>query len=149
MKNFVLILTLLFSFSCFSQKEDYIDLKAFYSTAIKNKIDYTKKKDHYYFFTDDSMNNYLPENIDGHKVNYINIYHKKNKKLLKKGIFVFKISPIRIKGNRILIYITDFGISRRNKKHYDFANAGGSITTFEYSCTTNKWEFIGTKHHGI
>ncbi len=159
MKNLVLISFLFFSVLSFSQKEKNIDLRTFYYTAIKNKIDYEKGmiksgvsarkiNDYYFVFKDDSMNDYLPANIEGYKINYINIYGRKNKRLLKKGIYAFQIQPIKLKGGRIEIDLIDFQITYKNK-NYNMANGGGSTTVFEYSCSTNKWEFIETKHHGI
>ena len=70
--------------------------------------------------------------------NEINIYDKKNIRLLKKGINVWKVIEV-LSGNRITINIIEFKISYKNK-NYQFTNGGGSVTVYEYSCENKKWE---------
>lgn len=76
----------------------------------------------------------------------IDIKNPKNKKLLKKGIDVWKIIPI-LYGNQLKIVIIDFKVSYKNKL-YNFDNGGGSNIIFEYSCNDKKWKLISEEHTG-
>lgn len=81
------------------------------------------------------------------KFNSIDIYDKKNRGLLKKGIHAWKILPV-LKGNRFIINIVDFNITYKNR-NYNFANGGGATVIFEYHCDTSKWVLMNTKWSGI
>ena len=81
------------------------------------------------------------------KFKQIDIYHPKNKKLIKKGIDAWKIIPT-LDGNRLKIVIVDFKITY-NKNNYQFSNGGGSTFVYEYSCENRIWKLISSKHSGI
>ncbi len=157
MKKIILLLFLISYTVSFSQSEK-ADVELFYYTAIKNHIDNARamfKKvgsEHnvsdLYFVTENVSSEYLPKQIEDYKINYINIYHKKNKKVLKKGIHAVSIQLIQLNGNQVVIDLIDFIITKK-KRNYTFSNGGGSLTTFEYDCETNKWRYLETKFSGV
>ncbi len=77
----------------------------------------------------------------------INLYDKKNKKLLREGINAWKISSTLNK-NRLTVSIIDFIITFKDGK-YNFANGGGSTIVFEYNCNKMSWEFLSNNTHVI
>ncbi len=77
----------------------------------------------------------------------LDVYDKKNKSLLKKGISVWKVIPV-LKGDVLTITIIDANMYYKNKK-YNFINGGGSTIVFQYSCEEKKWVLIKEEHTGI
>ena len=77
----------------------------------------------------------------------LDIYDNKNKSLLKKGVYVWKIIPM-LKGDVLTITILDARMTYKNKK-YNFMNGGGSTIVFQYSCEEKKWVLIKEEHTGI
>jgi len=77
----------------------------------------------------------------------IDIEDKKNTRLLKKGINVWKIIP-SLKGNTLTIDIIDATVYYKNKE-FIFGNSGGSTIVFQYSCEEEKWKLIKEEHKGI
>ncbi|MCD0465072.1 hypothetical protein [Flavobacterium sp. ENC] len=76
------------------------------------------------------------------KFKQIDIYNKKNKKLLKEGIDVWKIIP-NLENNQLKTTIINFKVTC-SKNKYQFANGGGTTTIFEYSCEQKKWILISS-----
>lgn len=81
------------------------------------------------------------------KFKSISIEAKENRKLIKRGIRVWKILPVLVK-NQLLITIVDFYVSYR-RKNYSFLNGGGAKIKFEYSCEENQWVLIESNWSGI
>lgn len=85
--------------------------------------------------------------LTGVKFKYINVHSPKSKKILKKGIFAWKILTSLDK-DTFSITIIDFTITCKNG-NYNYANGGGSKTLFRYSCQENRWILIESKSSGI
>ena len=81
------------------------------------------------------------------KFDYLNVYDKKNRTIIKKGIRAWKVIPV-LNNNKLVINIIDFRITY-NKNNYAFANGGGATVIFEYSCNDGKWKFVKTQWSGI
>ncbi|MCA6068271.1 hypothetical protein JI747_013835 [Chryseobacterium sp. RG1] len=77
----------------------------------------------------------------------IDIEDHKNRKLLKKGINIWKIIP-NLNGSVLTINILDASLHLKNKK-YEFSYGGGSTIIFQYSCEEEKWKLIKEEHKGI
>lgn len=81
------------------------------------------------------------------KFKQIDIYNKKNKKIIKKGIDAWKIVTT-LDGNKLKIVIIDFKIIY-NKGNYQFANGGGKTIIFEYLCQDKKWILTSNKTNAL
>ncbi|UOX34444.1 hypothetical protein LXD69_02775 [Flavobacterium sediminilitoris] len=97
-------------------------------------------------------NNHNPFHLDKYKpvtnnFKEINLYEKKNKKILKKGINAWKVSSTLSK-NQLSIFIIDFIITYSDGK-YNFSNGGGSTIIFKYDCNKMNWELINNTTVGI
>jgi hypothetical protein len=132
------------------------DLYKFYNEQLSKDVHTENWKIFLDNFTHSINNLYLlDENNKSFKINKtskisfkgIDIYDKKNRKLLKQGIDVWKVIQI-LNGNRITITIIDFKVTYKNK-NYQFANGGGSTIVFEYSCSEDQWKLLTVKHSGI
>jgi hypothetical protein len=77
----------------------------------------------------------------------INIFDAKNKTLIRKGIYAWKIIPV-LQGNTLKIGIINFKITYRNR-NYNFANGGGGEAIFEYSCDAKEWKFVKLNYQGL
>jgi hypothetical protein len=77
----------------------------------------------------------------------LDVYDKKNKILLKKGVAIWKVIPV-LKGDVLTITIIDANMYYKNKR-YNFINGGGSTIIFQYSCEEKKWVLIKEEHTGI
>ncbi|OPC33592.1 hypothetical protein BAX97_04655 [Elizabethkingia meningoseptica] len=77
----------------------------------------------------------------------IDIYDKKNRNILKKGINVWKVIEV-LNRNKITIRIIDSSVMYKNK-NYQFTSEGGAEIVFEYSCKENQWKLLTKKHSGI
>jgi len=110
--------------------------------------DYKNRLENIYLIDDSYNPFYLNKNKqDLYNFKSIELYEKRNKKLLKKGINAWKISS-NLNNNRLTITIIDFFITLNNGK-YNFANGGGSTTIFEYNCNKMSWELISCITKGI
>ncbi|MEV4887756.1 hypothetical protein MRBLMN1_006352 [Chitinophaga ginsengisegetis] len=78
---------------------------------------------------------------------FINIYDDRNKKILSKGIYAWKVFAALNK-NKFVVTIIDFYITYKSR-NYRFSNGGGSETVFEYSCDEDKWKLIAFDNRGI
>lgn len=107
----------------------------------------TPYKDGIYLIDQKDQAYYLSLDNEKNKFNSINVYDKKNRGRLKKGIHAWKILPV-LNGNRLIIKIVDFNITYKNR-NYNFANGGGATVIFEYDCDTSKWVLMNTKWSGI
>lgn len=153
MKKIILLTFLFLSASCFSQNNDS-DTKNMYALAIENHLkqveEYIKDGiltyniEDIYFISEYVQRENLPEFIGNYRVNYLNIYDRENTRLLKKGVRAISVQPISIVKNKIEIYLIDFNIKLKNQE-YKYSNGGGSTSTFEFSCDSNKWELKGIK----
>ena len=83
----------------------------------------------------------------GNKLNTLNIYDRKNKHILKKGLHIWKVVTI-LEKNKFIINIIDFQVTYK-RNNYDFANGGGTKIIFEFSCDENNWKLIYNKTQGI
>ncbi len=81
------------------------------------------------------------------KFKSISIEAKENRKLIKRGIRIWKILPVLNK-NQLMITIVDFYVSYR-RKNYNFLNGGGANIKFEYSCEEKQWILIESNWLGI
>lgn len=135
-------------FLCHSQNkiDDY--KKIIDSAVVIKKNNYENDHHKKYYLLNSDNTKY---NIDNKQAvffnNSINIYDKKNKKILKKGVYVWKIIPELTK-NQLTVKIIDFRVFYKNN-NYEFINNGGSIVVFEYSCSENVWKLLSEKHFGI
>lgn len=81
------------------------------------------------------------------KFKFINVYDDRNRKVLSKGIYAWKVFTALNK-NKFVVTIIDFYITYK-KRNYDFSNGGGARTVFEYSCDEDKWKLITSENRGI
>lgn len=171
MKKIVYLL-ILFSINVFSQNKNENDYKKLIDSALVIKASDFSKFYHQQLKKDeksDNWNKYLTnlkntinniyvidENSSSVKLQNvkisiplktIDIDHHKNRRLLKKGINVWKVIPI-LHGNQLEIVIIEFKVIYKNKG-YEFANGGGSTIVFQYSCEKEKWNLIKEEHKGI
>lgn len=86
---------------------------------------------------------YLPSS---NKFKPINIYDHRNKKILSKGIYAWKVFT-KINGNKFIVTIIDFYITYK-KNNYDFGNGGGSTIVFNYNCEKAKWNLVSSETKG-
>lgn len=77
----------------------------------------------------------------------LDIENPKNRKILKKGLNVWRIIPV-LSGNELKITIINFTVTYKNKLNH-FSNGGGSIIIFQYSCEEEKWKLIKEEHKGL
>lgn len=133
-------------------------IKVFYEIAIRNHIDNFKEMlndgssvvriEDLYFVSKSIPDIYLPKNIGGYDIKYIDIYKKKNKRLLSNGIFVVSIQPLKLEKENAIVNLLDFTVTLK-KGNYNFSNGGGSTTNFKYSCTKQNWISLNTEFFGI
>ncbi|TDO67870.1 hypothetical protein EV143_1253 [Flavobacterium chryseum] len=96
------------------------------------------------YLVDENHNPYVMSSSQGTDLKFkqIDIYNKKNKKLLKEGIDVWKIIPT-LDSNKLKIIIIEFKVTY-SKNKYQFSNGGGTTTLFEYSCAEKKWILVNS-----
>lgn len=68
----------------------------------------------------------------------INLFDKKNRKTLRKGINALKIM-VSLDSNIIKVQIVEFKIKLANNT-INFTNMGGSVYVYEYSCKNGDWQ---------
>lgn len=102
---------------------------------------------HLYLINENDLPYLYSSRLTEVKFKYINVYSPKSKKILKKGIFAWKILTSLTK-DTFSITIIDFTITYKNR-NYNYANGGGSKTLFRYSCQENRWILIESKSSGI
>lgn len=157
MRTWLIIVLFIFPSLGFSQTKGD-DIKELYSTAIENHINELKEirsKDiiiheiqSFNFIANEVPERYLPKTIKGHKIQYIDIYDKRYKRSLRTGKRVISIQPIELLGDIITINLIDFWV-RRDKKNYDFANRGGSVSRFKYSPKDKSWHPLKTTYSAL
>ncbi len=157
MKTSVLALFLLYFANGFAQTKGD-DLKELYAIAIENHIHALKEIraksiiiheiQSFNFIADEVPERDLPKYIDAYKIKYLNIYDKRYKRSLKTGKRIISIQPITLSGDIITINLVDFWV-RYKSKNYDFANRGGSVSSFKYSSKDNQWHHLKTTYSGI
>ncbi|MPS72941.1 MAG: hypothetical protein E2590_07265 [Chryseobacterium sp.] len=111
--------------------------------VIKSKCNKANK---FYIINSDNSP-YITKNSNLKGLETIDIYDKKNKNLLKKGIGVWKVFP-SLNSNLLKIKIIEFAVYYKSD-NYDFSNNGGSTTVFEYSCKDGIWKLLSTENSGI
>ena len=111
------------------------------ATKNQNNKDYF---DNLYLLNEqDQPLNYLPSS---NKFKAITVYDDRNRKIIKKGIYAWKVFA-SLNNNRFTVTIVDFYITYKNH-NYNFANGGGSKTTFEYECGSNNWKLLSSENKG-
>lgn len=144
----LIVLAVFACFTVYGQNKD--EYKRMVDTAIilqARNPEQTPYNDGIYLIDQKDQAYYLSSDNEKNKFNSINVYDKKNRGRLKKGIHAWKILPV-LNGNRLIINIVDFNITYKNR-NYNFANGGGATVIFEYHCDTSKWVFMATKWSGI
>jgi hypothetical protein len=86
---------------------------------------------------------YLPSSRE---FKFIDIYNHRNRKLISKGIYAWKVFPTLNK-NQFVVTVVDFYITYKNH-NYNFANGGGTKTIFEYDCERKMWVMIMSESNG-
>jgi hypothetical protein len=146
MKNSILIFCLFLSIEGSGQKADS-EYKSMIDSALLLTAQKVLSEANTVYLLDDRNAPYVYGNGTDAKFKTIDLANRKNFKVLKKGIHAWKIIPV-LKNNKLSIGIVDFTITYRSN-NYNFANGGGSETTFEYSCIEKKWILIDSKYRGI
>lgn len=77
----------------------------------------------------------------------IDIEDRKNRKLLKKGLRIWQVTPA-LNGNIITVNVVKFLVNYRSKMYY-YTNGGGSAVFFQYSCEEEKWMLSKVEHNSI
>lgn len=112
-----------------------------YINNLKNRINNT-------YVIDENSSSVKLKNVKGNiHLKTLDIEDPKKRKLLKKGINVWKVIPT-LRGNILTISILDATLYYKNKE-FIFGNGGGSTIVFKYSCEKAKWELIEEEHKGI
>lgn len=168
MKNIFLVIFLITSINLFSQNkvDDYkrlidstIVIKSIETyNNFQSELNKNIKTDNWKYYIDNykhsienmyllDSNNHsyqmgLRKNINV-KFKEIDIYNKKNSKLLKKGIDVWKIIP-SLENNKLEVTIINFKVTL-HKDEYQFVNGGGTTIVFEYLCNEKKWTLVSNK----
>lgn len=134
------ILTNVDKFYNFYQQELNKDIQTenwkLYKQQLSNKINNL-------YLLDEANRSFKIDSVSKIQFREIDIYDKKNKGLLKKGIDVWKVIEV-LNGNKITISIIDFKVTYKNK-NYLFTNEGGSVIVFEYSCKEDRWKLLTEK----
>ncbi|MEZ2442844.1 hypothetical protein AB6805_14065 [Chitinophaga sp. RCC_12] len=146
------ILACCFKVNAQQNKDEYkLMVDSAISTMYTQYLDVIKKQRSDYYLNNlyllneqDQPLNYVPSSS---KFKLINIYDTRNRKLLSKGIYAWKVFTT-LKKNQFTINIVNFYITCK-KRNYDFSNGGGSTTVFEYSCDKDNWQLITFKNWGI
>jgi hypothetical protein len=79
----------------------------------------------YFIEHDDYTTDSLPRVINGHEIMILTSNDIINKTSDKKGLGLIAIRPARWDKGRLIIYVIDFGVSRK-KNHLYYSNGGGS-----------------------
>lgn len=150
MKTILLLVTIVFIYACSysqSKNDDYkkmIDSAIVIQTMHLDKVPYQPG---IYLIDEKGQPYVLTSDTDQKKFSYINVYDKKNKKLLKKGIDTWKVLSV-LSGNKLIVSIIEFNVTYKSN-NYSFVNGGGATVIFEYSCDKNRWVFRESKWSGI
>lgn len=157
MKMRLVIILLFFFLNGYTQKRDD-DYKKMIDSAISIKaiqlfelapktINGSISKTSLYLINEDDLPYKYSSTFENIIFRYIDVYKTKNKKILKKGIFAWKILT-SLKNDTFIVTIIDFTITYK-KRNYKYANGGGAKTTFQYSCQENKWILRESTSSGI
>lgn len=122
------------------------DYKKMIDSAISLKNENSTVSKHY-ILNSENQPYTLSDDLKSKGLETINIYDKKNRKIITNGINVWKIISI-LNSNIFEIRIIDFTV-KQHKDNYQFSNGGGSTFIYEYSCENKIWKLISTKHSGI
>nr|WP_236590228.1 hypothetical protein [Sphingobacterium multivorum] len=147
-KMMLIILSFFVCFIVYSQSKD--EYKSMVDSAIvlqTKYLDQNPYNEDIYLIDVNDRAYCLSSDNKKNKFSSIDVYDKKSKGRLKKGIHAWKILPI-LNGNRLTVNIIDFGIAYK-KHNYHFANSGGATVVFEYQCATGKWVLINTTWSGL
>lgn len=150
---FFILTILIFCFKTKAQQKD--DFKIMIDSAISIKYSQffkvvSNQNNKYYL-----ENLYLLDEQDQPFINLllskkfksINVYDKRNRKIIKKGIYAWRVFTVLNK-NQFVVNIVDFYITYKDH-NYSFGNGGGSKTIFEYDCSEIRWKFISSQNIGI
>ena len=172
MKKLNIFLVLLFVINVYSQEKTTNDYKTLIDSSIVIKADdfhkfyneqfvkdiHTENWKYYLEKLKKNINSLYITSLDGSSIDLssiktqiplktLNVYDQKNKRLLKKGISIWKVIPV-LKGNVLTVTILDAKLTYKNNK-YNFINGGGSTIIFQYSSEEKKWVLIKEEHTGI
>ncbi|WP_142686760.1 hypothetical protein [Chitinophaga polysaccharea] len=133
-------------------KDDY---KIMVDSAITIKytqyLDTSKKRNSEYYLENLYLLNEQDQPLNSvsssNKFKFINVYDDRNRKVLSKGIYAWKVFTTLNK-NKFVITIINLYITYK-KRNYDFSSGGGSQTVYEYSCDEGKWRLITSENWGI
>lgn len=85
--------------------------------------------------------------IDNHEIVFFDRSNYR-KSELKEGIRCFRLLPIVLKNNRLLITIADIFVSRKGNN--TIVSSGDYIIyEYKYSCDKKLWELLSIKEQGI
>lgn len=150
---------LLIAMTVYSQNKRTNEYKELIDSAI------SVVSNEYHKFYSEDLNNYNPKdiiiyvvdendkciNLDNVKSKFtlktIDVKDKKNRKLLKKGLKIWQVTPT-LNGNIITVNVIDFSVNYKGKM-YHFVNGGGSAVFFQYSCEEEKWILSKVEHNSI
>lgn len=90
----------------------------------------------------DENNNSIKVSSEASKIRFkqIDIFDKKNRKILEKGIDVFKVFK-NLDSDKFTVKIIEFKV-RYNKGKFNFVNTGGTEEHYKYSCEKKKWIIV-------
>lgn len=114
-----------------------------YKQATKNQNNKDYLENLYLLNDQNQPLNYLPSS---NKFKSISVYDSRSQKIIKKGIYAWKVLPA-LSGNKLIINIIDFFITYKNN-NYNFGNGGGSQIAFEYDCEKGIWRLISSQTKG-
>lgn len=137
MNKILVLVILLCSTKLYCQIKDDNYQQLIDSAIVINQKNLIRKNDIIYVINADNMRYSSFNNSLKDEILTIDIYNKKNKKRLKKGIHIWKIFP-NMNKNKLIIKIVYYNLTFKHK-NYDFVNEGGTIIVFEYSCKDEKW----------
>ncbi|WP_336833480.1 hypothetical protein [Sphingobacterium siyangense] len=147
-KIMLIILSFVVCFIVYGQSKDEYKRMVDIAIILQTKyLDQNPYNEDIYLIDANDRAYYLSLDNKKNKFSSIDVYDKKNKGRLKKGIHAWKILPI-LNGNRLTVNIVDFRVRYKND-NYSFANTGGAIVIFEYHCATGKWVLMKTTWSGI
>ncbi len=146
MKNllYLLLLNTIFSYSqSLTQEKDFYSYSIdhynnWLETIVDDKIlNFSCLNNLYYVYKDIPREN-LPNEIEGNKINYIDLNNNEDLKLINGKICTAYIRPMNINGDTITIILYLTTITHENGKYY-FANGDFKFIRFIYSCLETKW----------
>lgn len=147
---------LLVAITVYSQDKKTNEYKELIDSAIsilaehiyENSNENTSKEDLIIYVVDENSKKLSLDKIESKlTLRTIDVKDRKNRKLLKKGLKVWQVTPV-LNGNIVTVNIVKFLVNYKSKMYY-FVNGGGSSVFFKYSCEEEKWILTKVKHNSI